>query len=250
MAVWRAEHRTATCMPCVEGATVDGADAGVAGGSARQEGDRRREAQQARDGAPVDTRVWKRITRGGRDRPDAGARWIKGAAGEERLGSLLDRLADDGTIAVIHDRALPHSSANLDHLAVAAAGVWVIDAKSYRGRVEVIDKGTPARPDPRLVVDGRDRTPQLVQGSRWQANQVRRALDPTYRDVPVRQAVCFVDAKRRLGSKARMIDDTLVTWEKDIVRRLREQGSLDERFRNAIQHHLATRLRPATGRSG
>lgn len=66
--------------------------------------------------------------------------------------------------------------------------------------------------------------------------------------MPVRQAVCFVDAKRRLGSKARTIDGVLVTWEKDIVRRLREPGSLDERFRNAIQHHLATRLRPAAGK--
>jgi hypothetical protein len=48
---WRPERRTATCMACAEGVTVDGAEAGVAGGSARREGDRRREAQQARDGA-------------------------------------------------------------------------------------------------------------------------------------------------------------------------------------------------------
>jgi hypothetical protein len=40
-----------------------------------------------------------------------------------------------------------------------------------------------------------------------------------------------VDAKRRLGSKARTIDGTLVTWEKDIVRRLREPGPIDGRFR-------------------
>jgi hypothetical protein len=59
-----------------------------------------------------------------------------------------------------------------------------------------------------------------------------------------------VDAKRRLGSKARTIEDVLVTWEKDIVRRLREPGPLDERFRNAIQRHLATRFRPAAGAAG
>jgi hypothetical protein len=183
----------------------------------------------------------------GRSTPDAGTPWATGAAGERQLGRLLDKLAGDGVIAVLHDRALPSSPANLDHLVVAASGVWVVDAKKYRGRVEVVDVGAVFRPELRLMVDGRDQTARLVRGGRWQADHVRRALDPTYRDVPVYRALCFVDAKRRLGHKARTIEGVLVTWEKDIVRRLREPGTLDERFRNAIQRHLATRFRPAAG---
>lgn len=242
----RLNGRTATCVACLEGVAVDGAEAGVAGESARREGARRR-GQQARgknDG------LFGCVARIGRSARDVSTPWVTGAAGEQQLGRLLDALADGGAIAVLHDRALPRSRANLDHLVVAASGVWVVDAKKYRGRVEVVDVGSIVRPDLRLKVDGRDLTAKLVRGGQWQADHVRRALDPTYSDVPVHRALCFVDAKRRLGHKARTIDDVLVSWEKDIVRRLRQPGPLDERFRAAIQRHLATRFRPAAGAAG
>jgi hypothetical protein len=251
LAVWNAERRTATCAACIEGVTVDGAEAGTAGASADREANRRRRLQRARAGASDDGgRLWALVARVGRSTPDAGAPWGAGAAGERQLGKLLDRLASDGTITVLHDRALPGSPANLDHLVIAASGVWVVDAKNYRGRVEVVDVGSVFRPELRLMVDGRDRTAKLVRGGRWQADHVRDALDPTYREVPVYRALCFVDAKLRLGSKARTIEGVLVSWEKDIVRRLQEPGSLDQRWRNAIQRHLATRFRPAAGATG
>lgn len=238
----RLNGRTATCVACLEGVAVDGAEAGVAGESARREGVRR-QGQQARG---KNGGLLGRVARIGRPVREASA-WATGAAGEQQLGRSLDALADDGVIAVLHDRALPRSRANLDHLVVAASGVWVIDAKKYRGRVEVVDVSSVVRPDLRLRVDGRDLTAKLVRGGQWQADHVRRALDPTYSDVPVHRALCFVDAKRRLGHEARTIEDVLVSWEKDIVRRLRQPGPLDERFRAAIQRHLATRFRPAAG---
>jgi hypothetical protein len=73
----------------------------------------------------------------------------------------------------------------------------VVDAKKYRGRVEVVEVGAVFRPELRLMVDGRDQTAKLVRGGQWQADLVRGALDPTYRDVPVYRALCFVDGKRR-----------------------------------------------------
>jgi hypothetical protein len=245
----RLNGRTATCVACLEGVAVDGAEAGVAGESARREGVRRRQAQQARGKGDVGG-LWGRVARIGRPARDAGSSWATGAAGEQQLGRLLDTLANDGAIAVLHDRAVPRSRANLDHLVVAASDVWVIDAKKYRGRVEVVDVGSIVRPELKLRVDGRDLTTKLVERGRWQAEQVRSALDPTYSDVPVHRALCFVDAKRRLGHKAHMIEGVLVSWEKDIARRLRQPGPLDERFRAAIQRHLATRFRPAAGAAG
>ena len=109
---------------------------------------------------------------------------VEGAAGERRLGDLLDRLAAGGRISVLHDRGLPGSSANIDHLVVAASGVWVIDAKNYTGRVEVVDRGGGRRTGARLVVGGRDRT-SLVAGARRQCNAVARVLPPLYPDVVV-----------------------------------------------------------------
>ena len=39
------------------------------------------------------------------------------------------------SIAVLHDRRIPGSKANIDHIAITAAGIWVIDAKRYKGDV-------------------------------------------------------------------------------------------------------------------
>ena len=42
---------------------------------------------------------------------------------------------------VLHDRAVPGGRANIDHIAVVPSGVWVIDTKHYRGRLEQRDLG-------------------------------------------------------------------------------------------------------------
>lgn len=38
-----------------------------------------------------------------------------------------------GAPAPVHDRRIPGSRANIDHIAVAATGVWVIDTKNATG---------------------------------------------------------------------------------------------------------------------
>jgi Nuclease-related domain len=53
----------------------------------------------------------------------------------------LEELAGEHVVA-LHDRRMRRpdgtpSRANIDHLAVTAAGVWVIDAKTHRGALEV-----------------------------------------------------------------------------------------------------------------
>jgi hypothetical protein len=70
-----------------------------------------------------------------RPSPDASA-WRRGAAGERRTARLLDPLARHGW-AVLHDLALPGSQANLDHLVIGPGGVFVIDSKQYRGRLQL-----------------------------------------------------------------------------------------------------------------
>jgi hypothetical protein len=71
--------------------------------------------------------------------PDAVA-WRRGAAGERRTARLLGPLERQGW-AVLHDLAVPGSRANLDHLAIGPGGVFVIDSKQYRGRLELDPTG-------------------------------------------------------------------------------------------------------------
>jgi hypothetical protein len=70
-----------------------------------------------------------------RPSPDAVA-WRRGAAGERRTARLLGPLERHGWV-VLHDLAVPGSRANLDHLVIGPGGVFVIDSRQYRGRLQV-----------------------------------------------------------------------------------------------------------------
>jgi hypothetical protein len=74
-----------------------------------------------------------------RPRPDTIA-WRRGAAGERRTARLLDPLERHGW-AVLHDLAVPGSRANIDHLVIGPGGVFVIDSKHYRGRLQLDGSG-------------------------------------------------------------------------------------------------------------
>ncbi|MBG0819122.1 nuclease-related domain-containing protein [Planomonospora sp. ID82291] len=57
--------------------------------------------------------------------------WRRGALGERRTARRLQLLASLG-YAVLHDRALPRGRANVDHLVIGPAGVFLIDSKQWR----------------------------------------------------------------------------------------------------------------------
>jgi hypothetical protein len=62
--------------------------------------------------------------------------WRRGAAGERRTARLLGPLERHGWV-VLHDLAVPGSRANIDHLVIGLGGVFVIDSKQYRGRLQL-----------------------------------------------------------------------------------------------------------------
>ncbi len=62
--------------------------------------------------------------------------WRRGAAGERRVASWLERLVPLG-YTVLYDRALPGTGANVDALVIGPPGVFLIDAKNYRAPLRV-----------------------------------------------------------------------------------------------------------------
>jgi Nuclease-related domain len=74
-----------------------------------------------------------------RPSPDALA-WRRGATGEQRTARLLSPLERQGWV-VLHDLAVPGSRANLDHLVIGPGGVFVVDSKQYRGRLQLDPSG-------------------------------------------------------------------------------------------------------------
>jgi hypothetical protein len=97
-----------------------------------------------------------------RPSPDAVA-WRRGAAGERRTARVLAALERHGW-AVLHDLAVPGSRANIDHLVIGPGGVFVIDSKQYRGRLQFDQSGRlwhgryPLAPALRAVSFEADRT--------------------------------------------------------------------------------------------
>ena len=111
-----------------------------------------------------------------RPSPDASA-WQRGAAGERRTARLLDPLARHGW-AVLHDLAIPGSQANLDHLVIGPGGVFVIDSKQYRGRLQLDPSGR--------LWHGRHPLAPTLRAADFEADQAARVLpDPGVAVVPI-----------------------------------------------------------------
>jgi hypothetical protein len=156
---WDADARSTTCQACADQATAvpSGENAevedlgvevpakaevpravGMAGGSARHRFERLHQAREER----ID-RQWGRLSGVVKflsDDPQSTRAWAKGSEGERRLAGHLLRTVGDRAV-LLHDRKVPRTRGNIDHLAIAGSGVWVIDAKNYTGLVQRRDKG-------------------------------------------------------------------------------------------------------------
>jgi len=196
---------------------------GVAGGSAKHEFERRHDARQER----VHTAHPKlgKFLLAVFDDPQSTTAWATGAVGEERLGGMLAEVAGP-SLRVLHDRRIPRSTANLDHLVVCPSGVFVVDAKRYRRlRPELrVEGGIIRRRQELLIVGGRDRT-ALVDGMHKQVAVVRRVL-ADYPEVPVTGVLCFVEADWPLIGGSFTVQGVAVLWMKKLKALLAEPGPL------------------------
>ncbi len=159
--------------------------------------------------------------------PQSEKAWEAGAAGEEEVAAHL--AADCPDVIVLHDRRMPGSRANIDHIAVAPSGVFVIDAKRYKGKIEV---RKPFFGDAVLVINGRKRT-KLVEGIHRQVIAVKAALAIVEQDVPVHGCFCFLNPAGRSGGSGLPLVRTLsiagfpLYYPRRLSKRLNRSGPLD-----------------------
>jgi len=209
----------------------------VAGASARREYERRRtrDRDAIRDAWGSFGEVAVALTP---ERQSTTA-WSRGAGGEEQVGAALERVKSY-PVRVLHDRRLPGSRANIDHLVVTSSAVWVIDAKRYRGRPALRVEGGIFRPRTEtLTVDGRDQS-RLVAGIAGQVQRVRDVVP----DVPVKGVLCFVNADWPLIGGAFFIEGVHVCWPRRLADTLRPVGPYVVDL-DAVTSVLSSRFRPA-----
>jgi hypothetical protein len=168
--------------------------------------------------------------------PQSERAWAVGAAGEEAVALALEARCAD-SVCLLHDRRVPNSRANIDHLAITPAGAWVIDSKKYKGKVEV---RTPLFGDARLMIDRRDRS-KLADGLARQVVAVAAAVGP---GVPVHGAFCLVDAELPLVRTLTFRGYPLLGRRK-LAKTLNAPGALSDAEVCALAARLAERFQAA-----
>lgn len=271
---WDSDAKTARCLACateprptepaVDSDAIPVAEVvipaelrGTPGASAQREHDKRAARELARKQKAVDEDTeWRkklvaerpvvgRIATLITPRPTVGPEsqatraWADGAVGELAVGPLLAACAG---VEAIHDRRVPNSKANIDHIAVGPAGVFVVDAKNYDGHPEVRDVGGWLRSDERLFVDGRDRT-KLVKGMHQQIEVVRKALADEA--VPIQGVLCFLGSTRRIFWRPLCVQGVTVVTSDRVDRVVSKPGDIPPRRIRELTLALATKLPPA-----
>ncbi len=206
-------------------------DVGTAGGAARREFERRQTKREQ-----VFDEKFKRlspIVKFLSDSPQSTKAWKRGAEGEEEMAASFTRRLGNQAI-VLHDRMIPNSRANIDHLVIAPSGIWVVDAKHYQGRLQKRTIGLGSRRRNELLVGGRNKT-SLAEGVIKQVDLVRAQLDD---DISVRGVLCFVRAEWDFLSSPFHVNGILVTYGRALAKTILKTSDLD----TARMYALATEL--------
>jgi hypothetical protein len=148
---------------------------------------------------------------------------------------------------MLHDRRMPHTRANIDHVAVTASGVYLIDTKRYRGKIRV---HKPLFGAPKLKIAGRDQT-KLIDGLAKQVAVVQAALADAALDIPVGGCLCFVPPEGMASDSGLPLLRTLeikgypLYYPRRLAKRLNASGPLTAEQVERVQAELARRLPPA-----
>jgi hypothetical protein len=234
-----------TCTACRPGASVPPPgfvpelDRGEAGSSAGREHRRRMERREARvrEAHPKLAPLLLALS----SAPQHESAFDRGARGERTVGAGLERRVAEGSVTLLHDRRMPSGRGNVDHLAVAPTGVYVIDAKANKGKVRI---ARPVFGSEKLLINGRDWT-KLLDGLDRQVGAVRQVLsgiDST--DIPIHGVVCFTNADLPWLRTARMRGHLLM-YGRALARKLNSGGPLTQATVDSLTQTLAAALPPA-----
>jgi len=261
-AYWSKPDKVVRCVDCTHARVSEPvvSDEDLAGGSAQRQYDRRAAKEMAaKEKRVADDAKWRETIRKQRPilgrvvttvtpKPTIGTEsqstvaWKVGAEGERRVAEVL---ADAKGVQMLHDRRVPGTRANIDHIAVGPSGVFVIDAKKYNGAVDVRDVGGLFRTDERLYVNRRDRT-KLVDAVLWQVGVVRSALGADFKDVRASGVLCFIGADWGWRMRPKSIKDVTVLWPLALADHVGVIGELMPEQVVAIAERLRAELKPAT----
>ena len=165
--------------------------------------------------------------------------YAQDSVGERRVRAALDSLTDSGAV-VLHDRQVPNTRGNIDHVVIAASGVWIIDARNWEGRVQ--RRWVGRRAGRVLFVDGHNRM-DAVDKLAWQIQAVRAALTPIgFADAPVTGVLCFTGATWGLLARPLRFGNAVVTWPAKLVTEISGGPPADSALIDLVAQQLRSKL--------
>jgi nuclease-like protein len=175
--------------------------------------------------------------------------WQQGAEAEQHVAQVLERRLHGRGVTLLHDRLIP-GRGNIDHLAVGAGGVTVIDTKASRGRLGLKSVGGILTPRQQLLlINGRDRSRELQKLER-QLHAVQIALTATgLPSVPITGVLCFPHATGvPLLGTLRTRTGIIITHPRGAAKLARRTGPLTPEHIHRVSEQLTRRFPPAYAR--
>ncbi len=184
----------------------------------------------------------------GRSRPAAGRstqlagprKWVTRADVERRTTARLQLI--EGVI-VLNDRRIPGSKSSIKLIAVAPAGVFVIDSKNFKGLVHTKRSGPIRDLGPLELHVGRRNCTTSVEQLAEQVGTVRETLSSASwgSEVPVHALLCLTRAEWGFASPIE-IADVWIGWPKRMLGRVQAAGVMDSPTVQEVSEMIAARL--------
>lgn len=169
--------------------------------------------------------------------------WASGAKGERAVAARLARVTTKGVVS-LHDRRIPGSKANIDHIAVGPSGIFVIDSKVVSGKISTRATGPIFNRGPvKLFVGGRDKTHDIEVMAR-QVLVVRNTLDdmPMSPGISITPMLALVGAEVGFLENPRTIQGVWVGWPKVMARTVSRPGPLSQEDVDRVVRTIAAKL--------
>jgi hypothetical protein len=168
-------------------------------------------------------------------------KWIQRAEGDRRSRTRL--LIEGEGVVVLSDRRVPGTRSFIKRIAVSSGGVFVIDAKHYRGLVHIKRTGPVWDLGPQELYVGRRNCTPVVESMCDQTNVVRAALDTTTwgAEVPVHAVLCLTQAEWGFASAVE-ISDVYVAWPRLVKGRVQAPGVIGSPAVQEVSRMIAEHL--------
>ena len=245
---WDPSARTVTCVVCWDPDAAapaqpavpgDALESGQAGVSLEREYERRKQNRErrTRDAHPHMGGLLLAL----RSTPQHELAFHQGAVAERAVADSLAKRTAGSPVITLHNRRMPGGRGDIDHVAIAPTGVYVIDTKDWKGKVQI---QTPWFGAAKLLIRGRDCT-KLIDGLERQLTAVRNALDRDgHHAIPLRGALCFTQADLPFLT-TQTFRGHLLLYRKALAKQLNADGPLGTPGLENLARHLAVSLPPA-----